>query len=121
MSADPEVPVDPNRRSGGHVVRNMIYQHSSNHEIEIVTGWKDQGIREYNQKLVPPGQLKVSPRHPCYDLNGILVQCSLKCPEEMRLAGRVAICNPERKDLMKCLARNKAWKEGPPLPWYKLW
>lgn len=119
MSADPEVPVDPNRRSGGHVIRNMIYQHDSSHNIEIVTGWKDQGTREYNQQIAPPAKLDLSPKHPCYPLNEQLVRCSLECPMEMKLAGRIASCNSERKNLMVCLTKNKSWKEEPVSAWYK--
>lgn len=121
MSADPEVPTDSTRVSGGHVVKNMIYRHEGS-DLEIMTGWKDQGTREYNQEIVPPAKLDMDKQHPCFKLNKDVVECSLRCPNEMRLAGRVASCNDERRLLMQCLTRHKQWT--PPVvskPWYVFW
>ncbi|RNF10771.1 hypothetical protein TraAM80_01332 [Trypanosoma rangeli] len=121
MSADPEAPADSNRRSGGHVIRNMIYRHDSARNLEIVTGWQDQGTREYNQRIVPPAKLELHPKHPCHALNSQLLHCSLDCPAEMKLAGRIATCNTERKNLMVCFAKNKAWKPAPLSGGYNFW
>ncbi|ESS66515.1 hypothetical protein TcG_01471 [Trypanosoma cruzi] len=121
MSADPDAPADPNRRSGGHIVRNMIYRHDSARNLEIVTGWQDQGTREYNQKIVPPAKMELHSKHPCHDLNTQLLRCSLDCPAEMKLAGRIATCNTERKALMVCLTKQKHWKPEPPSAWYRFW
>nr|CCC47744.1 conserved hypothetical protein [Trypanosoma vivax Y486] len=119
MSAAPDAPVYPNRRSGGHVIRNMIYQHDHGHNLEIVTGWKDQGTRQYDQQTVPPASHQLSQKHPCYAINRRLLECSLSCPEEMKLAGRTASCNTERKNLMVCLTRNKGWNESFVSPLHK--
>lgn len=127
MSADPSEPAVPGRISGGHVIKNMIYKHKANNEMEIITGWNDSlGCREYNQEIVPPARLEgLHQRHPCAEMNQQVVTCSLRCPQEMKLAGRTAICNEERKALMQCLVRHKKWTEGvdglpPSRPWYRL-
>jgi hypothetical protein len=122
MSADPEEPVVPGRLTGGHVIKNMIYKHKGNNEMEIITGWSDQGCREYNQEIVPPARVEgLHKEHPCVALNAQLVECSVKCPSEMRLAGRTATCNEERKVLMQCLVRHKTWvaPAEPARPWYR--
>lgn len=112
MSSDPDAPADPSRLSGGHVIRNMIYSHDASGDLEIVTGWQEQGVREYNQEIVRPARQDLSRRHPCYTLNAELLKCSLSCPPEMKLGGRTATCNTERQALMKCFVKNKAWTES---------
>eukprot|EP00331_Platyophrya_macrostoma_P016732 CAMPEP_0176475650 /NCGR_PEP_ID=MMETSP0127-20121128/43720_1 /TAXON_ID=938130 /ORGANISM="Platyophrya macrostoma, Strain WH" /LENGTH=113 /DNA_ID=CAMNT_0017871261 /DNA_START=483 /DNA_END=821 /DNA_ORIENTATION=- len=102
----------------------MIYKHNGNNQVEIVTGWTDQGAREFNQEIVPPARFDLDGRHPCagpparFDLDGrhpcaglnrTLLECSVRCPSEMRLAGRCASCNDERHELMKCLTKQKRW------------
>lgn len=121
MSADPDAPADPSRRSGGHVVKNMIYKHNGSN-LEIITGWQDQGTRELNQEIVPPAKMDIHPQHPCWKLNAALLACSFSCPEEMRLAGRVASCNDERHALMQCFTKERKWAPTiEPKPWYKFW
>lgn len=127
MSADPEAPADPQRMSGGHIIRNMIYSHDDGNNLEIVTGWTDQGGREYDQEVVRPGKRNLSKAHPCYELNADVLRCSFACPSEMKLGGRTAVCNAERKLLMQCFVRHKKWREGEAAsgttkPWYtRLW
>ncbi|CAD2213827.1 hypothetical protein AGDE_00090 [Angomonas deanei] len=121
MSADPEAPAHPGRLSGGHIVRNMIYSHDENGGLEVVTGWKDEGVREHNQDVVRPGRMDLHAGHPCYAMNRSLVECSLKCPPEMKLAGRTAVCNAQRQDLMKCLVKHKKWTPPATKPWYQFW
>lgn len=124
MSADPEAPADPRRISGGHIVRNMIYSHDQSNNLEIVSGWSDQGVREYNQETVRPADLGMSKRHPCIELNQELIQCSDSCPREMLLAGRTAVCNTQRQALMRCLVKNKQWREEAAegkASWYHFW
>lgn len=125
MSADPEAPADPSRLSGGHIVRNMIYSHDNNNNLEIVSGWTDQGVREYDQEVVRPARRDMNKAHPCFPLNQQLLRCSLACPPEMKLGGRTATCNAERQQLMKCLVRNKRWTENEAeatrWPWYRFW
>eukprot|EP00331_Platyophrya_macrostoma_P025418 CAMPEP_0176461664 /NCGR_PEP_ID=MMETSP0127-20121128/34800_1 /TAXON_ID=938130 /ORGANISM="Platyophrya macrostoma, Strain WH" /LENGTH=97 /DNA_ID=CAMNT_0017853421 /DNA_START=483 /DNA_END=773 /DNA_ORIENTATION=+ len=87
----------------------MIYKHNGNNQVEIVTGWTDQGAREFNQEIVPPARFDLDGRHPCAGLNRTLLECSVRCPSEMRLAGRCASCNDERHELMKCLTKQKRW------------
>ena len=107
MSSDPEAPVDPTRYTGGHVVRNMIYTHNHNNDLQVMTGWNAQSNREYNQHIAPPADERMDKRHPCFDDNSKLVKCSLACPEKARLAARIAECNEDRKQLMTCLTKNK--------------
>ncbi|EPY34170.1 hypothetical protein STCU_00085 [Strigomonas culicis] len=124
MSADPDAPANPGRISGGHIIHNMIYSHDDANNLEIVSGWKEQGVREYNQEVVRPAKLNMHKKHPCYNMNTELVKCSLLCPPEMRLGGRTATCNVERQALMKCLVKNKKWSEKEYMelkPWYQFW
>lgn len=123
MSADPTAPADPSRVSGGHIVRNMIYAHDENHNLEIVSGWAEQGTREYDQETVRPANPSMHSSHPCASLNTELLRCSYACPNEMRLGGRTAVCNTERQALMQCLVKNRKWKpEGDAeKPWYRFW
>lgn len=120
MSADPDAPTDPDRRSGGHIIRNMIYRHDNSHNLEIMTGWTEQGTREYNQNTVPPAKTDLPKRHPCYVLNSDLLRCSEGCPQEMKLAGRIAMCNSERHAAMRCFVKSKNWREEPSSRW-SLW
>ncbi|KAG5497620.1 hypothetical protein JKF63_03885 [Porcisia hertigi] len=123
MSADPEAPADPSRVSGGHIVRNMIYAHDESHNLEIVSGWSEQGTREYDQETVRPAMVDMDKGHPCFALNQDLLSCSYRCPPEMKLGGRTAVCNSERQKLMRCLVKHRQWKpemrEG--TPWYRFW
>lgn len=129
MSADPDAPADPKRQSGGHVVRNMIYAHDGNHNLEIVTGWADQGLREYDQDVVRPAKRDLPASHPCYQSNADLLRCSLACPPEMKLGGRTATCNAERHVLMRCVSSNRRWEErqqqqqqqAEAPAWYRFW
>ncbi|KAL7701355.1 hypothetical protein N2W54_003338 [Lotmaria passim] len=123
MSADPEAPTDPSRVSGGHIVRNMIYSHDQNHNLEIVSGWSEQGTREYNQEIVRPANENMNKHHPCFALNRDLLRCSESCPPEMKLAGRTAQCYSQRTLLMKCLVKNKKWTPEmvPKKSWYQFW
>lgn len=123
MSADPDAPANPNRLSGGHIVRNMIYSHDSNNGLEIVTGWADQAVREFDQEIVRPAKHDLPSSHPCAALNQDLIKCSLSCPPEMKLGGRTATCNMERHALMKCFVKNKHWMEPPAsnTAWYRFW
>lgn len=123
MSADPEAPADPSRVSGGHIVRNMIYSHDQNHNLEIMSGWSEQGTREYNQETVRPANEGMHKSHPCFNLNFDLLRCSESCPPEMKLAGRTATCNTERKLLMQCMVKNKKWRPDTTTQksWYQFW
>ena len=121
MSADPDLPVDPNRYSGGHVIRNMWYNKTSS-GMEVMNLWREVGSHEWNQWVVPPASENMSRKHPCFKLNDALLQCSDRQPDMMMLAGRCAVCNEDRKALMVCLTKNKAWKEpAATRPWYQLW
>ncbi|CBZ29215.1 conserved hypothetical protein [Leishmania mexicana MHOM/GT/2001/U1103] len=123
MSADPEAPADPSRVSGGHIVRNMIYAHDENHNLAILSGWSEQGTREYDQETVRPASANMNTGHPCFSLNQELLRCSYSCPTEMKLGGRTATCNTERQVLMRCLVKNKQWKpdETKRRPLYRFW
>lgn len=104
-------------------MRNMIYSHKNSGSLEIVTGWSDQGLREFDQEVVRPAQRDLPKNHPCAVLNADLLRCSLGCPPEMKLGGRTATCNTERQALMRCLVKNKRWVEpqGPGTAWYRFW
>jgi hypothetical protein len=122
MSADPDEPVVPNRLTGGHVIKNMIYKHKPGNEMEVMTGWNDAGgNREYNQEIVSPARVEgLHKRHPCVSFNEALIQCSVSCPKEMKLGGRTAMCNEERKVLMQCFTKHKKWEEpSDSTPWYR--
>ncbi|KAK7196939.1 hypothetical protein NESM_000636600 [Novymonas esmeraldas] len=123
MSADPAAPADPSRVSGGHIVRNMIYAHDEGRNLEIVSGWSEQGTREYNQETVRPANANMDKNHPCFTLNYELLRCSHSCPPEMKLGGRTATCNTERQVLMQCLVKNKKWRpeEVAGKSWYRFW
>ncbi|AIO00742.1 hypothetical protein LPMP_311510 [Leishmania panamensis] len=123
MSADPEAPANPSRFSGGHIVRNMIYAHDENHNLEILSGWSEQGTREYDQETVRPANTNMDKSHPCFSLNQDLLRCSYRCPTEMKLGGRTATCNTERQVLMRCLVKNKQWRpsEADKRQWYRFW
>jgi hypothetical protein len=122
MSADPEMPVDASRYSGGHVMKTVWYQRTSSGQMEVATVWKAMGSREWNQWVVPPASEKMHAKHPCAALNRQLLECSDSQPEMMKLAGRCAACNAPRQQLMVCLTRNKTWQAPPEgKPWYQLW
>jgi hypothetical protein len=124
MSSDPRLPVDSGILSGGYVIRQPVYkaEMGSNSEVKIRghTGLWDMP-HEVEQELVSPFNPKLNELHPCSELNARLGKCSMQCPPEMLLAGRVAACNEERKALMVCFTKHKKWTmpENPPLS-YKL-
>lgn len=123
MSADPEAPTHKNTESGGYVVKNMIYQHTQNGAVEVMTGWNDGSVREFNQEIVPPADPDMHRLHPCIELNKTLLACSAACEPRARLAARVSQCNDQRRVMMQCMVKNKKWR--PPAkaddPWYKVW
>jgi hypothetical protein len=136
MSADPTTPTDNTVRSGGYVVKNMIYTSEANGaasgDLEVFAGgWG--GNREPNQTIVPPARVAMAARHPCAGDNEALLRCSLGCEPVMRLAGRAAQCHAERKLLQRCLVVNSKWealdraeqtaaaKAQAARPWWQLW
>lgn len=107
MSADPDAPADPTLRSGGYVIKNMIYDGSTRGQLEVISHWRAyEGIRNVEQFYVPPYQTKMPRDHPCWQVNRALgVCCEEKCDPEMMLAGRSAMCSEDRKKLMQCLVK----------------
>jgi hypothetical protein len=124
MSADPDVPIEHTRYSGGHVMKTVWYTKNRDGTYEAASVWKnDLKAREWNQWLIPPSVENMHPKHPCFDLNAAVLKCSDSQPEMMKLGGRCAVCHVERKELMVCLAQKKGWK--PPRQeekaWYQFW
>lgn len=107
MSSDPDAPSDPSLRSGGYVIKNMIYDGSTKGQLEVISHWRAyEGTRHVEQFYVPPYKQNMPRQHPCYSTNRLLgTCCEDKCDPEMMLAGRTAMCNEERKALMQCLTK----------------
>jgi hypothetical protein len=113
MSSDPSIPGDATVRSGGFVVRNMVYENKSGGaNLEILSHWRAaEGTREFDQLTVPPYRKSIPKHHPCRELNMELERCFVKLDPQMRLAGRCAACNVERQKLMQCFTKNKEFDE----------
>ena len=108
MSADPSTPIDPSARTGGFVLRNLIYDGTSKGELEVMTHWRaTEGTRVVDQYNVPPFKTMMHRQHPCFELNRRLAECADRCDPEMLLAGRCAICYKERQLLQRCLTKLK--------------
>lgn len=120
MSADPDSPVDANRTTGGYVIKNMIYGHTSGGNFEVQNSWNFMSVRELNQSRVPPSSFDMHQRHPCIALNRALLQCAESCEKGAKLAARISECNDERQRMMQCMVKARGWV-APPDPWYKIW
>ena len=126
MSADPEVPVDDRRYTGGHVLRNTVMSKEPGNNLCVLTTWRELGTYEANQRVVPPAQRQGLPKHhPCRAANEMLLRCSAAQPTEMKLAGRCALCWKERQELMTCLVRARRagvveTEEDATTPWYRV-
>ena len=108
MSSDPDAPTDPNIRSGGFVIRNMIFDSSSHGQVEVMSHWRSyEGTRHVDQYNIPPYVERMSHNHPCFGVNTRLRECADRADPEMLLAGRCAQCNTERQALMKCLVKSR--------------
>ena len=106
MAADPNTPYDPDARTGGFVIKNMIYDGSTKGQLEVIGHWRSyEGTRLVDQYNIPPYKPLMTKAHPCYDVNRALGECSDRLDPEMLLAGRVSACNMERQALMRCLTK----------------
>ena len=140
MSADPSVPGNAGTQSGGYVIKNIMYNTNGGSDNVKVFGGKFQitGNVTAEQYMIPPSREDMPSAHPCAELNRTVLRCNEKLDSDMRLAGRCAACNEERKALMKCVTTHKTWEadqrkalrgggksshdsSGGSNPWWKLW
>lgn len=118
MSADPNDPTWGNRLSAGRVVRTPFYSKDGS-ELKLNMD-HETNPRIADQKTIAPYDPFMDYCHPCFDLNEALDKCSESQPNEMRLNGRVAACNEQRKAMMQCMVKNKKWR-APKREWYEFW
>jgi hypothetical protein len=128
MSADPSTPSDANRQSGGYVVKNIMYNTQGGSDSVQVFGGKFavNRIVTAEQFIIPPSREDLPGNHPCAVANRAVFACNEKLDENMRLAGRVAACNEQRKELMRCFTTHKDWevqekRRQAKRPWWQFW
>eukprot|EP00760_Papus_ankaliazontas_P009556 PhM_4_TR1409/c0_g1_i1/m.70307 len=143
MSADPDTAFRPTLISGGYVVKNMVYSSDEAQDRKtLLCSRGADGPRELDQYTIPPYSVDMPRNHPCYNVNENVEKCNQKIEPQVLLAGRIAMCNDERRVLMQCLTKNKNWgragydtkavaaakksgasgsDEETTKPWYKLW
>ena len=107
MSADPSQPGDLDVLSGGFVLKNLMYELNPFGSGKVLLSAVKPGTKQAEQRTIPPYTPALPSSHPCAFENDQLAKCNATIDAQVLLGGRCAICNSERKNLMKCLTKHK--------------